>query len=261
MPQIGQIVDICCRFVLSGLGQEFHRAAAGIVPLTLLLDRVRSALLPARDLPPPPQKAAASTSQFVQMSVQVPIMPFHNINRQTKKLSTEKTTKSTSRRSAFLAGKKAKKVNPFNESTEGRNPMKTAVKKEGNCVSRPINENKKHHLTEKRDLNTPIDVEVPLLSQDELARAKKKCQNSARRLHKIKRRLLLDIAEEQEKAEAAENINPSASSSPRARRRGRRTRTSSYMPRHQDSDSTMSTFFGESSSSVVTAPDDSGSDD
>ena len=191
-------------------------------------------------------------------------MPIKSINKSTNKQTTNKNSKSTSRRSAFLLGKKTK-VNPFNESIEqgNRTCMKTFTsKKEATRVSVPnySYENKKH-LAEQRDLcNSPVDVEVPLMTQDELVRAKKKCFSTARRLHKIKRRLLLDIAEESEKAEAAENTCPQTSSKTRARRRSRRTRTGSFMPHHQNSDSTMSTFF-ESSSSIRTAAAAAANDD
>ena len=132
----------------------------------------------------------------------------------------------------------------------------------------------KNHPT---NINVPlgvvaVDVVQPLMTQDELHRAKKKCHTTAHRLHKIKRRLLLDIAEEQSMtSEAASRATPpttagversttdrepTTTTSNRRPRRGRRNRTASFMPRHQNSDSTMETFFGASGSSFDSSLDD-----
>lgn len=132
----------------------------------------------------------------------------------------------------------------------------------------------KNHPT---NINVPIgviavDVVPPLMTQDELHRAKKKCHTTAHRLHKIKRRLLLDIAEKQSMtSEATSHATPSTTTavmersaddqpttttSNRRDRRGRRKRTASFMPQHQNSDSTMEIFFGASSSSFGSSFDD-----
>mmetsp|Transcript_28497 Transcript_28497/g.57953 ORF Transcript_28497/g.57953 Transcript_28497/m.57953 type:complete len:196 (+) Transcript_28497:69-656(+) len=185
-------------------------------------------------------------------------MTIKSVNESTNKQTTNKNCKSVSRHSAFLLEKKRKM-----QGTRTTCSMKTSArKKEANSVtiSDPdySHENKKRHAAEQSDLcNTPVDVEVPLMTQDELVRAKKKCFSTARRLHKIKRRLLLDIAKETEQAETAENENicPRTSSKTRRRNCSRRTRTGSFVPHHQNSDSTMSTFF-QSSSSIPTAVDD-----
>ena len=123
--------------------------------------------------------------------------------------------------------------------------------------------------TNTTNINVPlgviaVDVVPPLMTQDELHRDKKKCHTMAHRLHKIKRRLLLHIVEEQSMtSEATSHATPSnaavmersaadqptTTTSNRRPRRGRRNRTASFMPPHQNSDSTMETFFAASSRS------------
>ena len=132
----------------------------------------------------------------------------------------------------------------------------------------------KNHPT---NINVPlgviaVDLVPPLMTQDELHRAKKNCRTTAHRLHKIKRRLLLDIAEEQSMtSEATSHATPSTTAAVersttdqqtttttlnRRPRRGRRNRTASFMLQHQNSDSTMETFFGASGSSFGSSFDD-----
>ena len=159
---------------------------------------------------------------------------------------------------------KPKKKKTATTNRRGKSSMTTGRVRRSETKNHPTN------------INVPlgviaVDVVPPLMTQDELHRAKKKCHTTAHRLHKIKRRLLLDIAEEQSMtSEATSHATPSATAvversaddqpttttSNRRPRRGRRNRTASFMPQHQNSDSTMETFFGASSSSFGSSFDD-----
>lgn len=158
---------------------------------------------------------------------------------------------------------KPKKKMTATTSRRGKSSMTSGRVKRSETKNHPAN------------INVPLGVIAvdvpPLMTQDELHRAKKKCHTTAHRLHKIKRRLLLDIAEEQSMtSEATSHATPSTTAlversaddqpitttSNRRPRRGRRNRTASFMPQHQNSDSTMETFFGASSSSFGSSFDD-----